>query len=636
MTLFSSYNIRIASFLIHLDGSVNSLVEPETGQNANGSAKESKANGDHAHVREVHDDGQDSHEVQSGTQKPKSVEEQISTGAGTIPKGFPPPTMIFTAQLQVAHDNGHFGTSGAQNQKDNQQESHNVVDLVQPKGAHNKGQFDADGTKWKDTSKGNGNEWVDMPWKFWNDTGNLVGLGGDIKLLGAKSHVGTEKDKRRRNAHPKRKESDNGQERHGRGGTSKAQKDVEDNKDADHASRKSHGGVDGVELPSLGVAKLVESGRDITSDGSAENVQDQDGCQGLSLVHGVEQFENGANHGKEESSSNLGTSTDTDGKKHGRELRWSKDITMDQLPSSLFLCLFQGLQLVVSSNILAQGADHDGSNSSRQEQDNHERIDNGKVVNVIIWRSNQVDIPTISPRQVGGLPLHFVTVENLDRFSGRTSTEGEVGVWVVDHVSSTWFVTGRNLGSSSDAVSIDLMLHRDGVDIKARDAGTLKVGGVFAVGDGETQVIVEVKLITLESRVGWWGLETNWISTDSVVEFLRSHENWKLIKSELNTVLSLYQLAHPAEFLSAERNETNGSTALVLLDLELKRGWLDIVSLETCSEVLTHSLELERWLRTNRKIIKLEWNLSFTRFHQIRINDQIFSGWVLLGAHSRE
>lgn len=83
--------------LVNLDGTINGPGEPETGNESSRSAKDSKQGGNHSHVGEVDHHGQDTDQVQSAGQEPQAVQEEVNTSCGTVPKGLPPPAVIFRA-----------------------------------------------------------------------------------------------------------------------------------------------------------------------------------------------------------------------------------------------------------------------------------------------------------------------------------------------------------------------------------------------------------------------------------------------------------------------------------------------------------------------------------------------------------
>lgn len=59
-----------------------------------------------------------------------------------------------------------------------------------------------------------------------------------------------------------------------------------------------------------------------------------------------------------------------------------------------------------------KGTKHDHGNDTSQEQDNHERIDDREIVDLVVRVSLQVDIPTVRPRQVRTFPLDIVGVND--------------------------------------------------------------------------------------------------------------------------------------------------------------------------------------------------------------------------------
>jgi hypothetical protein len=76
-----------------------------------------------------------------------------------------------------------------------------------------------------------------------------------------------------------------------------------------------------------------------------------------------------------------------------------KDITMNKLPACLFLGLFLGIKLVVVGNVLVEGAHHDHGNHAGEEKHNHEGVNDGEPVDLVVVHQ-QVCVPP-------GGPLYF-------------------------------------------------------------------------------------------------------------------------------------------------------------------------------------------------------------------------------------
>jgi hypothetical protein len=88
---------------------------------------------------------------------------------------------------------------------------------------------------------------------------------------------------------------------------------------------------------------------------------------------------------------------------------------MHQLPATLLLGLLESLHLVVAGDLLVQGAQHDHGDHSGEEENDHERVDDGEVVDLVVGVALQIHIPAVGPGQVGALPLNVVGVDNVLR-----------------------------------------------------------------------------------------------------------------------------------------------------------------------------------------------------------------------------
>ncbi len=70
-----------------------------------------------------------------------------------------------------------------------------------------------------------------------------------------------------------------------------------------------------------------------------------------------------------------------------------------QLPAGLLLSLFSGLELVVLGDVTVQGAHHDHGDHAAQEEDDHEGVDDGKPVDLVVCHY-QVRVPPRRPPNV--------------------------------------------------------------------------------------------------------------------------------------------------------------------------------------------------------------------------------------------
>lgn len=78
------------------------------------------------------------------------------------------------AQLEVAHHNGDFGTGQNENDKYNQQEAKQIVELVQPDRGKDEEKFNEDSSERKDTAHQNREDGLHVPDLIWHLSGDLV------------------------------------------------------------------------------------------------------------------------------------------------------------------------------------------------------------------------------------------------------------------------------------------------------------------------------------------------------------------------------------------------------------------------------------------------------------------------------
>jgi len=83
--------------------------------------------------------------------------------------------VVFRAELEITHDDSDLRASDDEYDEDNEKETKEVVELMQPNGGHNEEKFDEDCTKWKDSSHQNREDWIHVPYLIRNLSWDLVG-----------------------------------------------------------------------------------------------------------------------------------------------------------------------------------------------------------------------------------------------------------------------------------------------------------------------------------------------------------------------------------------------------------------------------------------------------------------------------
>mmetsp|Transcript_28348 Transcript_28348/g.47049 ORF Transcript_28348/g.47049 Transcript_28348/m.47049 type:complete len:253 (+) Transcript_28348:1248-2006(+) len=162
---------------------------------------------------------------------------------------------------------------------------------------------------------------------------------------------------------------------------------------------------------------------------------------------------------------------------------------------------------------------------------------------------------------------------------------------------------------------------------------------LFLVGDGELQMVIEVKLIVGQSSVAGRSLETNGEPTDGIVEFLAPHENWKAIKGHVNSILSFNEFLHPANLLGLDVNLTHRLASKVFLDLHDVGSRLQLQTLETGTKIFTLSALTRRghfWNGASWQVVKLKRHLGLLTVYQVGVHQNFFIGIINLRRHSRE
>mmetsp|Transcript_1496 Transcript_1496/g.2690 ORF Transcript_1496/g.2690 Transcript_1496/m.2690 type:complete len:233 (+) Transcript_1496:1534-2232(+) len=150
-------------------------------------------------------------------------------------------------------------------------------------------------------------------------------------------------------------------------------------------------------------------------------------------------------------------------------------------------------------------------------------------------------------------------------------------------------------------------------------------------------MVVQVVLVVLQFSVRGRGLETKWVSTNGVVEFLASHQYRQLIQSQVNTVLTFHQLAHPAEFSPANVDLTNRGTSNIVSDTGGERRGLGVATLKLGAQVLAlFVLFGDGGNSTHGEIVVLKRDLCLLRLDQLGKDGDFLVEVVLFGGNARE
>mmetsp|Transcript_23239 Transcript_23239/g.38511 ORF Transcript_23239/g.38511 Transcript_23239/m.38511 type:complete len:427 (-) Transcript_23239:721-2001(-) len=418
------------TFLIDLDGGKNLADKPQGCQGTNGTCYQQHGKAKEEHVSKVEQVGHEHLGSLQGTEPKHGVDKGVECRRPGREEGVPPPAMILGAELVINQQDSNFSASDAKNDKDNEGKAKDVVELIHPHGSHNEEELDVGGSKGDNTGDRHAHIWVKEGRRRWNGAGDGGSDGWVFNRFSLVSKVSSQKDQWDGDAAPHGCDDDNVQERSRCGRVQEEENDVEEKEGEEADSRVESSSKDSTQLPLTTTEGLVQSGRDVSSNDTAEHVEDQGGRHEGPTACWREETDSRERDDTESREEDLDTSSDENGVQHRKVVWWTEDISVDQLPASLvdiFILLFisESCDRVVSSNITLQVTDKDGYNEERKEKNDKDRVGDG--VPVDLGRNKvvltQVDIPARGPRGLRSLPGNIVGVhDHLVRLNNLVGT----------------------------------------------------------------------------------------------------------------------------------------------------------------------------------------------------------------------
>jgi len=239
------------------------------------------------------------------------------------------------------------------------------------------------------------------------------------------------------------------------------------------------------------------------------------------------------------------------------------------------------LHLAITSNIGVKGAHHDHSNHTRQEEDNHEGVDDREPVDLVVGHE-KVDVPTRSPLNILGLPLDGVSPNNVERLVGLDRLG--LGAGVSD--------AGVRVGLESGNVGGSLMVNALGFDFESDNTSSSlhTLGGV--VEDSHVDVVVDVNLAflaTFDFLSSVSQREAQIVDKDFVVvsiDHRLADSSGKVIKNPVDTVILLDSLREVLELLRGEVGNAKDLADIIDASFDLVNRVLNSVTSQDFSKIL--------------------------------------------------
>ncbi len=133
--------------LLDLDGGVDLAHKEVARVEPDGAGEEEELQGHDERVAKVDHRRNKLGDLELREEVEHAVEEHVQRRGSRGQERAPPPVVVLAAQLEVAHDHGDLGTGHEQNDKHNEEEAKQIVELVQPDGGQNEEQLDEDRSK---------------------------------------------------------------------------------------------------------------------------------------------------------------------------------------------------------------------------------------------------------------------------------------------------------------------------------------------------------------------------------------------------------------------------------------------------------------------------------------------------------
>jgi len=110
--------------------------------------------------------------------------------------------IVFSAKLEIAHNDGDLGTSDDEDDEDHEKETKEIVKLVKPNRRHYEEKLNENGTERQNSSHQDGHDWVHVPNLVRDLSWDLVCADRNFHLLFLESEITSDEDERHGNSEP--------------------------------------------------------------------------------------------------------------------------------------------------------------------------------------------------------------------------------------------------------------------------------------------------------------------------------------------------------------------------------------------------------------------------------------------------
>mmetsp|Transcript_17586 Transcript_17586/g.51086 ORF Transcript_17586/g.51086 Transcript_17586/m.51086 type:complete len:325 (+) Transcript_17586:762-1736(+) len=322
--------------------------------------------------------------------------------------------VVLRAELEVAHDDGDLRAGDHQDHEHEEEEAEDVVELVEPDGGEDEEELDEDRAEGEHAAHNDGECGPHVPHLLGYLARDLVGAHGELGGLALVAEVGAQEDEGRGDAEPEQEQGHEGSEGHRARGRLSPDEKVEHEENHEHHAGVEGRGEHGVLLPRRAALEGLEEVGGEEARGHAHEDEEKDERRHQpAAVRRAQEAQDREDHGHHEHAQHLHARARGHAEEHGVG-RGPEDVAVDQLPPRLLLRLLGHVQLVVALQVLVQRAHHDHGYHAAQEEHNHQRVDDGEPVDLLVAHE-QVSVPAAGPLDVRSLPLDVVCEDDLAR-----------------------------------------------------------------------------------------------------------------------------------------------------------------------------------------------------------------------------
>lgn len=616
-------------FLRDLDNAVDLSDEVVASEETDGSSQNKESDGHDAGVTEVEKYRDELGDLELGEEVEDGVKEHVEGRSSRGEVSSPPPVVVFATELEVAHHDGDLGAGENQNDKHDRQETKDVVELVQPERRKDEEEFDEDGTEGKYASHQNRKGWLHIPDLLGDLSWDLVGSHWWVLDLLLVSEIASEEDKRDGDTEPKSDESHECAEWNSTRRAFNCEHKIENEEDGEDDAGEKHGGDKHVLLPVNTLEHLVDSCREVTSEDTHNDKQDNHCSHQTTTVCWRQKSEDCENHGDESHREDL----DTSANEHREEewaTWWTENVTVDEFPTGFFLSILLVFHFSVAANIGVEGAHHNHGNHTGQEENNHEGVDDREPMDLIVGHQ-KVDVPARSPLDVLVLPLDGVSPNNSSLFLSR---DGErLGGWVLDASVGIFLqsVDVSNRGIMVNAFSLDF--ETDNATSSLHSLGSV-------VENSHVDVVVEVDL-SIFSTINVLSLNTQW-ETKVVDEGLvvvsidhwLSNSSGQVIKDPVDAVILFDSFRKVLQLVCGQLGDAQYLANIVDTSFDFVQRVFDSVTSKDFAEIFNDILN-RVWCTERKRVVRIR-ELCVRRSERVDFQSNKISVFVILWSYSRK